>query len=58
MNIVKIKGDTVAFTAANTVGDSALVRIYAAATTLVTHTGCRHDHYASGLCCVLRKGCH
>jgi ABC-type sulfate/molybdate transport systems ATPase subunit len=38
MNIVKIKGNTVAFTAANTVGDSVLVRIYAAATTLVTHT--------------------
>jgi len=39
MNIIKIKGATVAVTAANTVGDSALVRIYASATTVVTHTG-------------------
>lgn len=38
MNIVKIKGTTVAVTAANTVGDAALVRIYAAANTLVTQT--------------------
>lgn len=39
MNIIKIKGSTVSFTAANTVNDATLVRVYAAATTLVTHTG-------------------
>ena len=56
MNIVKIKGDTVAVTAANTVGDSALVRIYAAATTLVTHTGVGTIIMPADSVIVLEKG--